>query len=49
MFGIEHLTGNAQAAAVVAVVVGEALALNLVYAGLARVAGPAVTEAVTGT
>jgi hypothetical protein len=49
MFGIETLSGNAQAAAIVAAVIGEALALNLVYTALERVAGPALTEAVTGS
>ncbi|WP_276300139.1 DUF7512 family protein [Halorussus lipolyticus] len=49
MFGIETLSGNAQAVAIVAAVIGEALALNVVYTVLERIAGPALTEAVAGT
>lgn len=49
MFGIETLSGNAQAVAIVGAVVGEALALNLVYTALGRIVGPPLTEAVTGT
>ncbi|UPV72840.1 hypothetical protein M0R89_09785 [Halorussus limi] len=48
MFGIETLSGNAQAAAIVGAVIGEALTLNAVYTALERIAGPALTEAVTG-
>lgn len=47
MFGIEHLTGDAQAVATVGVVVVEALVLNVGYAALSRVASPAVTAALT--
>ena len=48
MFGIETLGGDAQAAALVAAVLLEALALNLGYGALSRLAGPSVTNAVQG-
>jgi hypothetical protein len=47
MFGIEQLTGNAQAAAIVGVVLAEALVLNAGYGVLARAVRPAITDALT--
>lgn len=49
MFGIEYLTGDAQAAAIVGIIVAEALILNVGYGLLVRAAGPAVTAALTET
>lgn len=48
MFGIEQLTGNAQAAAIVGIVLAEALVLNVGYGVLVRAARPAIIDALTG-
>jgi hypothetical protein len=48
MFGIETLGGTAEAVASVGLVLVEALVLYVGYGTLTRVAGPAITEAVSG-
>ncbi|WP_435359880.1 DUF7512 family protein [Haloarchaeobius sp. DFWS5] len=48
MFGIETLGGNAQAAALIAVVLAEAAVLYAGYGLLERVLGPTVTAALRG-
>ena len=48
MFGIETLTGNAQAVALVGLVLVEAAVLYLGYGALERVAGPYLVDLVRG-
>jgi hypothetical protein len=48
MFGIETLSGNARAAALVGVVLLEALLLYGGYGGLEAVFGPAIRRALSG-
>jgi hypothetical protein len=40
MFGIETLSGNAQAAALIGLVLLEAIALHVGYSGLTRITAP---------
>lgn len=40
MFGIETLSGNAQAAALIGIVLVEAIVLHVGYSGLTRIAAP---------
>jgi hypothetical protein len=42
MFGIETLSGNAQAAALIGIVLVEAIALHVGYSGLTRITAPTV-------
>jgi hypothetical protein len=48
MFGIETLSGNAQAAALVGLVLVEAILLYVVYGGLEALLGPRLTAAIKG-
>ena len=47
MFGIETLSGNAQAAALIGLVLLEAIVLHVGYTGLTRIAGPRVRRLLT--
>ena len=40
MFGIESLSGNAQAAALIGLVLAEAIVLHVGYSGLTRLVAP---------
>jgi hypothetical protein len=42
MFGIETLSGNAQAAALIGIVLVEAIVLHVGYSGLTRITAPTV-------
>ncbi|MEF8788531.1 MAG: hypothetical protein V5A61_00245 [Haloarculaceae archaeon] len=42
MFGIETLSGNAQAAALIGIVLVEAIVLHVGYSGLTKLAAPTV-------
>jgi len=44
MFGIETLSGTAHAAALIALVLAEAIVLHVGYTGLTRVVSPVVEE-----
>ena len=48
MFGIETLSGTAQAAVLVGIVLAEALALYVGYGGLTRLLAPVVADVVGG-
>lgn len=48
MFGIETLSGTAQAMAIVGVVLAEAIALYVGYGALARITSPTVLNALGG-
>ncbi|SEO23885.1 hypothetical protein SAMN04487948_101270 [Halogranum amylolyticum] len=48
MFGIETLSGTAQAAALVGLVLVEAIVLYVGYGGLVRLVGPTVIDALGG-
>jgi hypothetical protein len=48
MFGIESLSGNAQAAVLVGVVLVEAMVLYVGYGALTRAVGDAITDAIGG-
>lgn len=48
MFGLENLTGSAQAAATVGLVLAEAVALYVGYGALSSVAGSALIDALGG-
>nr|WP_136715517.1 hypothetical protein [Halorientalis salina] len=48
MFGIESLSGNAQAAALVGIVLFEAIVLYVGYGGLEQLFGPAVKRVLKG-
>jgi hypothetical protein len=48
MFGLENLSGNAYAAAMVGLVLVEAMILYVGYGGLTRAIGPAIKDAVGG-
>ena len=48
MFGLETLTGTAYSAAIVGLVLGEAMVLYVGYGGLTRAVGSRVTDAVAG-
>ena len=47
MFGIETLSGNAQAAALIGVVLVEAIVLHVGYSGLTRIAAPRLRRLLT--
>jgi hypothetical protein len=47
MFGIETLSGNAQAAALIGVVLVEAVVLHVGYSGLTRIAAPRLRRLLT--
>jgi hypothetical protein len=47
MFGIETLSGNAQAAALIGLVLIEAVVLHVGYSGLTRIAAPHVRRLLT--
>jgi hypothetical protein len=44
MFGIETLTGNAHAAALIGLVLVEAIVLHVGYSGLTRLLAPTIEE-----
>jgi hypothetical protein len=46
MFGIESLTGSAYSAAIVGLVLGEAMVLYVGYGGLTRAVGTRITDAI---
>jgi len=48
MFGIETLGANAQAAALVGIVLAEAVVLYVVYGWLESTVGPSVTQVLQG-
>lgn len=48
MFGMESLTGSAQAVATVALVLAEAIALYVGYGALTRISGSTVLEILEG-
>ncbi|WP_267641245.1 DUF7512 family protein [Haloarchaeobius amylolyticus] len=48
MFGIESLSGNAQAAALIGIVLVEAAILYVGYGLLERVLGPIIRDAIRG-
>ncbi|MFB6155918.1 MAG: hypothetical protein ABEJ22_08475 [Haloferacaceae archaeon] len=48
MFGLESLSGNVYAAAMVGVVLVEAMVLYVGYGGLTRAVGPTIKNAVGG-
>jgi hypothetical protein len=48
MFGIESLSGNAQAAVMVGLVLLEAMVLYVGYGALTQMAGPAVKRTIRG-
>ena len=48
MFGIETLSGTPYAAAVVGLVLVEAMVLYVGYGGLIRIAGPSIQNAMRG-
>lgn len=48
MFGIETLSGNAQAAALVGIVLFEAIVLYIGYGGLERILGPSFKRVLEG-
>lgn len=48
MFGIETLSGSAQAAATVGLILSEAIALYIGYGALTRITGSTVHEALGG-
>ena len=48
MFGIETLSGNAQAAVLVGLVLAEAILLYVVYGGLERTIGPSFKRFLQG-
>lgn len=48
MFGLESLTGTTQAAAIIGIVLLEAIVLYVGYGALERVLGPAITDALRG-
>ena len=48
MLGIESLTGNAQAAAIVGTVLGEAIVLYVGYGAVMAAAGSTVMDAIRG-
>ncbi|WP_435319855.1 DUF7512 family protein [Haloarchaeobius sp. TZWSO28] len=48
MFGIESLSGNAQAAVLIGIVLAEAGVLYVGYGLLERVFGPAIRDALRG-
>jgi hypothetical protein len=48
MFGLESLSGNMYAAALVGLVLVEAMILYVGYGGLTRVLGPVIKDAVGG-
>ena len=47
MFGIETLSGNAQAAALIGLVLVEAVVLHVGYSALTRIAAPSVRRLLT--
>lgn len=48
MFGLEALTGNAQAVALVGIVLVEAIVLYVGYGGLERYVGPPIKRVLEG-
>jgi len=48
MFGIDSLTGPAYSAAIVGLVLGEAMVLYVGYGGLTRAVGTRITDAIGG-
>jgi hypothetical protein len=48
MFGIESLSGNAQAVVLVGIVLVEAAALYVGYGALERIVGPTIAAALRG-
>jgi len=48
MFGLENLSGNAYAAAMVGIVLVEAMILYVGYGGLTRALGPVIKNAIGG-